>query len=531
MKKSEEFLDQFLSSVLDTLNIDEVYNVMTEALTQALNADGLLLMMHKHASNTFCIVREVGKITYKKDYCVLSANQLQFLRKSDNLVTLSDNPVTFLYESTTRQLEWLKKQRITHIYTIKYNNAIIGLLFIATKKRQPLSKQRCMYLNKICHYSAYALRNANLYQTAYRTSITDDLTTLYNRKYAFECIETACLNECPKILMLLDIDDFKLYNELYGASEGDNLIHRCAQVVLQEIGKGDIAFRFGADEFMVLIDSDDIEAAKELSYRIREQIANGTSFDMVWDSSITCGFSSFPDVSKDASSFIHNVEQAVYYGKMEGKGQTIVYHRGLDERTKDPDIRTAYDRVAPTIYALTAAIDAKDTYTFTHSINVSRYAVTLAEAVGLNATEIEMVRDAGLLHDIGKISIPENILKKTSRLTDEEYSIMKTHVENSTKMIRYLPDMDYVLPAVVGHHERYDGKGYPRGLAGENIPYMARILTVADCFDAMTAKRPYKQPLSIDYAVDELKKNSGTQFDPELANVFISLIEEGKITL
>ena len=145
--------------------------------------------------------------------------------------------------------------------------------------------------------------------------------------------------------------------------------------------------------------------------------------------------------------------------------------------------------------------------------------------------DIEIIRDAGLLHDIGKISIPERILQKTSKLTDEEYAIMKTHVENSTKMIRYLPDMDYVIPAVVGHHERYDGTGYPRGLAGQNIPYMARILTIADCFDAMTAKRPYKQALSVEYAVNELEKNSGTQFDPVLVKKFVELIHEGKISI
>ena len=114
----------------------------------------------------------------------------------------------------------------------------------------------------------------------------------------------------------------------------------------------------------------------------------------------------------------------------------------------------------------------------------------------MSENDIELVRDAGMLHDIGKISIPERILQKTSQLTPEEYEIMKTHVENSTKMIRYLPHMDYVIPAVLGHHERYDGTGYPRGLAGEDIPYMARILTIADCFDAMTARLQYKNPHS-----------------------------------
>ena len=241
--------------------------------------------------------------------------------------------------------------------------------------------------------------------------------------------------------------------------------------------------------------------------------------------------STFPSISPDAKTLLHNAEQAIYYGKLGGKGHLTVYRVGLETRSTDSNLRTAYERVAPTIYALTAAIDAKDSYTFIHSMNVSKYAVILARDLGMSENDIELVRDAGMLHDIGKISIPERILQKTSELTPEEYEIMKTHVENSTKMIRYLPHMDYVIPAVLGHHERYDGTGYPRGLAGEDIPYMARILTIADCFDAMTARRPYKKPLSVSYAVSELKKNSGTQFDPELVDVFIRLINEGKITV
>jgi diguanylate cyclase (GGDEF)-like protein/putative nucleotidyltransferase with HDIG domain len=357
------------------------------------------------------------------------------------------------------------------------------------------------------------------------------LTSLYNRKHAFECIDHVCQHQKPSTLIVLDIDDFKLYNELYGAQESDNLIHRFAQVILQEISSKDIGFRFGADEFLILKAGTDIDEACSCCKRIVDAITDATPANTVWDITITCGISVFPDISTDAASFLHNAEQAIYYGKQAGKGNIEVYRPGIDERSHDPDIRAAYERVAPTIYALTAAIDAKDSYTFIHSMNVSKYAVILAEALGMNSNDIEIIRDAGLLHDIGKISIPERILQKTSKLTDEEYAIMKTHVENSTKMIRYLPDMDYVIPAVVGHHERYDGTGYPRGLAGQNIPYMARILTIADCFDAMTAKRPYKQALSVEYAVNELEKNSGTQFDPVLVKKIVELIHEGKISI
>lgn len=240
---------------------------------------------------------------------------------------------------------------------------------------------------------------------AYRASITDDLTSLFNRKHAFESIDNACLAQRDTSLILLDIDDFKLYNELYGAKEGDHLIQSCARIVLQEMGENDLAFRFGADEIMVLVDNGSPREASELAGRIISRISSSYATDMVWDISVTCGISSYPAISKDASSFLHNVEQAVYYGKLEGKGHLTVYRKGLENRSQNPDIRAAYERVAPTIYALTAAIDAKDTYTFIHSMNVSKYAVILAEALGMNENEIEIIRDAGMLHDIGKISI------------------------------------------------------------------------------------------------------------------------------
>ena len=477
------------------------------------------------------VIRKYGDIAYTKPYSVPTESMLEELNDAPNLIILDENASHILSLMTARQREWLSVENITAIYTLKYNRVIIGFLYIANGKQRPLTPDESKYLQKICYYFSYALRNANLYQNAYRASITDELTSLYNRKHAFECIDNVCQHQKPSTLIVLDIDDFKLYNELYGAQEGDNLIHRFAQIILQEITSGDIGFRFGADEFIILKEGTDVEEAKDYCKRIVNGIVEVSPANTVWDISVSCGISVFPDISTDAMSFLHNATQAVYYGKQAGKGKIEVYRHGMDERSHDPDIRTAYERVAPTIYALTAAIDAKDSYTFIHSMNVSKYAVILAESLDMNSNDIEIIRDAGLLHDIGKISIPERILQKTSRLTDEEYAIMKTHVENSTKMIRYLPDMDYVIPAVVGHHERYDGTGYPRGLAGQNIPYMARILTIADCFDAMTAKRPYKQALSVDYAVNELEKNSGTQFDPVLVKQFIELIHEGKISI
>ena len=149
----------------------------------------------------------------------------------------------------------------------------------------------------------------------------------------------------------------------------------------------------------------------------------------------------------------------------------------------------------------------------------------------MNEECVDIVKEAGLLHDIGKIGIREDILNKPGRLTTEEYDIMKGHVENSIGIIRHLPSLDYVIPAVLSHHERYDGYGYPRGIAGEDIPIMGRILCVVDSFDAMISRRSYKRAMPVEQALQVLEEQKGKQFDPKLAEQFIKLVKDKKITI
>jgi putative nucleotidyltransferase with HDIG domain len=225
---------------------------------------------------------------------------------------------------------------------------------------------------------------------------------------------------------------------------------------------------------------------------------------------------------------------AIYMVKHNGKNAIMVYTGSepkVEYKVKDfPERReNIYSEYAPTIYALTAAIDTKDHYTFSHSRNVAYYATELAYAYGMNADCVEIVREATLLHDIGKIGIPEQILNKPGKLTEEEYRVVKGHVENSIGIIRHLPSLDYVIPAVIGHHERYDGLGYPRRISGEDIPLSARILCIADAFDAMISARPYKKPYTVKTAMRILREESGRQFDPRLVPIFVKLLENGTI--
>ena len=229
-------------------------------------------------------------------------------------------------------------------------------------------------------------------------------------------------------------------------------------------------------------------------------------------------------MAENAKELFHQARRAAFYAKENGKNRIEIYEKNIE--VKDQNNEKGYNQISPTIFALMAAVDAKDSFTFEHSENVSEYAVKLAEKLKLPEKDIQTVKVAGLLHDIGKIGIPESILKKNGKLTDEEYAMMKTHVEKSVEMIRFLPNMDYVIPAVVSHHERYDGKGYPNGIKGKDIPVLGRILAVCDSFDAMISRRAYKEALSVEYAVGELERGKGTQFDPEAAQAFIEMVEE-----
>nr|WP_106779345.1 HD-GYP domain-containing protein [Lysinibacillus timonensis] len=178
--------------------------------------------------------------------------------------------------------------------------------------------------------------------------------------------------------------------------------------------------------------------------------------------------------------------------------------------------------------ALANALDSRDRYTMHHSENVAKYAVQIAKKLNISKSNCEIIHKGALLHDIGKIGIPEHILLKSGKLTEDEYEIIKTHPTLGYNMIKHIERFhtNGVLDIVLYHHERYDGKGYPSGLKGDQIPLFARIVAIADTFDAMTTKRIYRDELELKYVLNEIRKNKGTQFDPEIVDVFLSLFEK-----
>ena len=182
-----------------------------------------------------------------------------------------------------------------------------------------------------------------------------------------------------------------------------------------------------------------------------------------------------------------------------------------------------------TILSIARTVDAKDSNTSEHSFRVSQYSLAIAKRLGYSEEKCENLRQMALLHDIGKIGIPDAILNKPGKLTDEEYEIMKTHVIRGGEILKDFTMIDNVSVGALYHHEKYDGSGYCHGLKGEQIPLDARIIGIADAFDAMTANRVYRKKLDLDFVIAELKRCSGTQFDPKLVDILLALIDEGEI--
>ena len=206
------------------------------------------------------------------------------------------------------------------------------------------------------------------------------------------------------------------------------------------------------------------------------------------------------------------------------------HNRTLEDKVQERTMELSQAKLEMMLL-LGRAAEYRDDMTGQHTQRVGELSALIAERLGLPEKDVDLIRKAAPLHDIGKIGIPDSILSKEGKLTDEEFRIMRGHVERSIEMIRHLPSLDYVIPVVLAHHERFDGRGYPRGISGESIPIGGRCLNIVDSFDAMISRRSYKETMPVEAALKEIRVNLGKQFDPELGQLFISLVESGQINV
>lgn len=424
------------------------------------------------------------------------------------------------------KLGMMRRYGIRCIVPFKDDESLQGILFLgAPTSERDYTGDDLMFLASMGAMMSVGLKNARLYRRLYREARTDQLTGLLNRRAFLEALEEQRAARQAFALVMLDLDDFKLYNQLYGQQEGDRALVQLAELLRRYAGGEAVLARYGGKVLGAAVPQLDGPGGAALARRVAAALtalSDATLCRLTFSAGIY-GYSGGSETTKQILEF---VDMCVFEVKHSGKNDVRLYSATGAQSARPLGDAQAY---ASTVYAITAAIDAKDHYTFDHSQNVAEYARALAAAIGLDESHVRMIYQAGLVHDVGKLAVPEQILSKPGALTAEEYKVMQGHVEASVAIIRNLPSLDYVLPAAVTHHERWDGKGYPRGLAGTEIPLGGRCLALADAFDAMTSRRSYKAAYSVEYALEQIRAGAGTQFDPQLVPVFVRLVEEGSI--
>ena len=325
---------------------------------------------------------------------------------------------------------------------------------------------------------------------------------------------------------MMDIDGFKSVNDSLGHLAGDRILRRLARTLAGAVPQDD-AYRYGGDEFAVLLPGASCGETMALAEQLRRSVekrTNGNGEGIT----ISLGVACYPDTASSAEELIYGSDAAMYWAKSAGKNRVgdwseLVRHRAegaLPWYTADRAVR-APDTVA----ALVAALAAKDPATAAHTERCSWYAARLAEELGLGERDTSIVRLASLLHDIGKLAVPDDVLFKPGPLDDHEWTLMRQHPVTALHILGQIRSVADATPAILHHHEHFDGSGYPDGLAGDRIPIASRILLVTDAFDAMTTDRPYRRAMPVEAAVEELKRNAGTQFDPEVVEAFLRILD------
>ena len=362
----------------------------------------------------------------------------------------------------------------------------------------------------------------------------DGLTGIYNHRYFYNAlhkeINKAMQNQSKVSMIFIDIDYFKQYNDLYGHQQGDNVLKKVGEILKETTRDDDIVARYGGEEFSVILpdtcEDEVVVIAENIRKNIEKEYFYGQENQPNGNLTISIGVSVFPDKAKNDIELIKSADDALYRAKLFNKNRVERYASILEE-LKDC-IDKEEEEALTSVRTLISLINAKDRYTFGHSERVVFYSRMLAKKLNFSKRQTMILIYAAYMHDIGKMNIGKDILMKTTPLTDEEWEILKRHPQDSVDIISPIKELKYVEPIILHHHERYDGTGYPDGLKGEDIPYIARMLAVVDSFDAMTSNRPYKNKKTYVQAIKEIERCSGTQFDPCIAKVFIEVIKENE---
>ncbi len=379
----------------------------------------------------------------------------------------------------------------------------------------------------------YYVTMENEYSEELRNLVNmDALTSLYNHRY-FHSILKERIQETDKkqaslSLLLLDIDDFKIYNNLYGHSDGDKALKKIAAIISTSLENKNIACRYGGEKFAVLMEDTEEGTAIDYAQRLRDKIAKTVFYGQEYlpeeTLTISVGISEYPHKAKNENEIINQADEALYRAKFFRKNRVESYVSILDN-LKD-SLSEEDESIITTLRTLIAVINSRDKWTYEHVIRVAEYSGWMADRLNFSAESRQTLLYGAYMHDIGKINTPKEVLIKSDKLTAAEWEELKCHPIQGVEIIEHVDVIKDVQELILQHHEHYNGAGYPYGLKGNQIAFKSRVLSIADAFDAMTSQRPYQNKKTIEAACEELVRCKGTQFDPQLVDIFVDIVVE-----
>jgi diguanylate cyclase (GGDEF)-like protein len=378
----------------------------------------------------------------------------------------------------------------------------------------------------IATHVATALDNAKRYEEAVHLAERDALTGLYNhrgihRRLAGEALR-AQQSGSELSLVMMDLDDFKALNDTYGHPAGDRVLRQVSDAVRSVLRHADLAGRVGGDELLFVLPNTGADGALQLCDRLRNALAarpyvaaDGGAVPVRF----SLGLATYPGDAQSLGELIETADANLYASKQRGGDITTGSPPELQPKAVDAG------GILGVAGRLLNAVGARDHYTRRHSEHVALYALSLGEAAGLSDDSLSTLHIAAMLHDVGKIGVPEDLLRKPGALAAGEEDLVRRHVDMSAAIINDMSRLAQVAQAVQAHHERYDGSGYPAETSGDDIPILGRVLAIADAYSAMTLDRPYRESLTCEQAREELLKAAGTQLDPELVRTFVQVLD------
>jgi diguanylate cyclase (GGDEF)-like protein/putative nucleotidyltransferase with HDIG domain len=568
-RKQDNLLHKISTTLRQSFNIEDNIAPMLEALADWFNLDCCFVVLPSFEEpqdsirQEFCQDPSFSLMDKDNDLLLLEIFTDNF-GDCDGLF-ISDVSREKKIEAFDHEVLSAYKVQSLFYLPITYEGKLQGLLGgHKCKTEQVWSQDNQSFLFSIGDQLSTGVTLARLYRCKERLATIDGLTTLFNHRTGqeklAEQLKIAERYDRSVSAIMLDVDHFKSVNDTYGHPVGDTVLKSVARVIKRDCRDVDIPIRYGGEEFLIVLPEVNSEGAKVVAERLRKSLNRELieHEDIQLTVSASLGVACFPDDAENQQQLLEVVDKALYMSKRMGRNQVHTAaelrfknstEQGAAERPGEAEITAAHGEtavqapgaVAPaaagddnllvpevvdTVKRMAGALYSKSEYNKVHHLETARFAELVAKVLGLSVKQVEQIRVASLLHDVGLLHVPEDIINKRGQVTAEELKLLMQHPTLGAEMLRSIPALKEICDILEHHHECWDGTGYPRGLKGDEIPLAARIVSIVEAYHAMISDRPYRPAMSSEKAKRVLKSQSGSQFDPFLVDIFLAVLSE-----